>query len=151
MLAISSGGTDAFEPEIGDLGIISTTKESISFEAKMNFTNPTEYSASVPYVNIHILNNNTILGYAIAKDVSVKPGKNDDILIQALWDPSTLGGDNGTLIGRELLSRYISGNLGVNLFLNTSNDIRLEHNVDSKDSQWYHTIATNAWKGSVFY
>jgi hypothetical protein len=75
----------------------------------MNFTNPTEYSANVPYVNINILNNKTILGYAVAKDISVKPGRNQNVLIKALWDPSTLGGRNGTIIGRELLSQYISG------------------------------------------
>jgi hypothetical protein len=36
-------------------------------------------------------------------------GNNTNILVQATWDPTTFGGEEGAKIGRELLSQYISG------------------------------------------
>lgn len=75
----------------------------------MNFINPTEYSATVPYMDIHLLVNDTILGHATARNIRVVPGKNTGIPIQGIWQPSVLGGNHGVAIGRELLSQYISG------------------------------------------
>lgn len=77
-------------------------------QAKINITNPTVYSATVPYVNIQMLNNGSVLGHATAENVSVVPGPNHNILVKALWEPD---GENGTAIGRELLSQYVSGRL----------------------------------------
>jgi hypothetical protein len=77
-------------------------------EARISFTNPTEYSIQVPYVNIHILNNDSIIGDATARNISIFPGNNSNLVVQANWNPH-LGGKNGSAIGRELLSQYISG------------------------------------------
>lgn len=88
---------------------MSTSKTSINLEARVNFTNPTEYTAHVPYINIHILNNDSIIGDATATNVDVIQGNNTNILVQATWDPTTFGGEKGAKIGRELLSQYISG------------------------------------------
>jgi hypothetical protein len=105
-LALSEGNMTGFSPEIGDLRILETTPSTILFEAKVNITNPTDYSATVPYVNIQMLNNNSILGHATAQDIQVVPGPNRDILVHALWSPKN---QTAISIGRELLSQYISG------------------------------------------
>lgn len=96
-------------PRAGDIKILSTGKTSLALHARINFTNPTEYTAQVPYINIHILNNGSIIGHATAKDIKVTKGNNTNVLVEALWDPATLGGKKGRHIGRELLSQYISG------------------------------------------
>ena len=96
----------SFSPEIGALRILETTKTTILLQAKVNITNPTEYSATVPYVNIQMLNNGSILGHATAREVQVVPGANTDILVKALWDPEN---ETALDIGRELLSQYVSG------------------------------------------
>ncbi|KAI9664770.1 MAG: hypothetical protein M1821_006218 [Bathelium mastoideum] len=94
--------------KIGNLNIMDTTPETLSLVALVNFTNPTNYSAHVPYVDIHILNNGTKLGHAFARDVDVVPGKNINVVIQAVWEPQA-SGDKGKAQGKELLSQYISG------------------------------------------
>lgn len=43
------------------------------------------------------------------KDIAIAPGENANILAFANWDPLSLGGHDGALVGRELLSQYISG------------------------------------------
>lgn len=77
-------------------------------QAKISITNPTEYSATVPYVRIQMLNNGSVLGHATAENISVVPGPNHELPVKALWEPE---GVNGTAVGRELLSQYVSGRL----------------------------------------
>lgn len=81
----------------------------MTLEATVNITNPTEYSATVPYVNLKLLSNGTEIGHATAQQVSIVPGPNHNILVKALWDPLTPSGQKGVDQGRELLSQYISG------------------------------------------
>jgi Protein of unknown function (DUF3712) len=106
---LGSGGLSGFKPQIGGLEILDTTKSSLKLQAKVNMTNPTEYSAHVPYINIHILHNDTLVGHATAQNVHVVPGNNTNVLVEALWSPLDLGGQNGSEVGRNLLSQYISG------------------------------------------
>jgi hypothetical protein len=95
-------------PEIGRVEITGTTPSSISIQATVNLTNPTEYSARIPYISIYVENNGTTLGEAFAENLSVKPGNNTNLLISATWNPS-MGGEEGIRRGRDLLSEYISG------------------------------------------
>ena len=95
--------------KIGDLSIIDTSPTSITLQAHVNLTNPTNYSATVPYFNINILVNETHLGTATAKNVEVHPGNNTNLLVSAVWDPYTNGGAKGREVGAELLSQYVSG------------------------------------------
>lgn len=104
--AISGNGLESFTPEVGDLEILETTRSSLLIQAKVNVTNPTNYSATVPYVNVNLFSNDTLLGQAIAKNVTVVPGRNDDILVTAIWEALS---PKGKAVGRELLSQYISG------------------------------------------
>ncbi|MCJ1231953.1 hypothetical protein MMC12_008633, partial [Toensbergia leucococca] len=103
---ISGGNLAGFNPKVGALRVVDTTRESLTIEARINITNPTEYTARVPYVNINLLSNGSILGNATAENVSIVPGPNDNILVQALWNPR---GKEDVAVGKELLSQYISG------------------------------------------
>lgn len=94
---------------VGELKVQSTGKTALNLEARLNFTNPTEYAAVVPYFNIHILNNGSIIGDATVRNVNVVPGNNTNILVEATWDPPKFGGKKAAHIGREFLSQYISG------------------------------------------
>ena len=106
---IGGGGLSGFKPQIGDLEILETSKSSLKLQAKVNLTNPTEYSANIPYVNVHILHNDTLIGHATAENIHVVPGNNTNLLVEALWSPFELGGQDGSEVGRNLLSQYISG------------------------------------------
>ena len=106
---ISPGGLAGFRPQIGNLKILDTTKSSLRLQAEINLTNPTDYSAHIPYLDIHLLTNDTVLGHASAKNLDLVPGNNSHLLVEAVWNPSRLGGQNGTRVGRELLSQYLSG------------------------------------------
>lgn len=99
----------SLSPKIGNLKILDTDTTSLTLQAKVNFTNPTKYSATVPYFNINILVNDTILGQAIATNITVVPGNNTNVPIKAVYDPFTSSGKKGQAVGRELLSQYISG------------------------------------------
>jgi hypothetical protein len=97
--------------KVGNLSISDTSATSLTITALVNFTNPTKYSATVPYFNINILANGSHIGSATVTDMEVTPGNNTNNLVSILWDPYTYGGDKGKKIGAELLSQYISGML----------------------------------------
>ncbi|KAK4549661.1 hypothetical protein LTR36_004962 [Oleoguttula mirabilis] len=99
----------SFRPKVFDLQILDTSPTGLTLSALVNITNPTDYSASVPYIDIHISNNGSVLGHATARDLQLGPGENNNLHVTAVWDPRTMGGVKGAAVGRELLSQYISG------------------------------------------
>lgn len=105
-IALSGGGSNKshiLSPEIGALNILSTSPTSLTLAAKINLTNPTEYSAVVPYIDVHLLANDTIIGNATATNLKMEPGFNRDLSVTALWNPQDRE------VGKDLLSKYISG------------------------------------------
>ncbi|ESZ97143.1 hypothetical protein SBOR_2501 [Sclerotinia borealis F-4128] len=107
---ISTGGDfHQLNLKVGDLKVINTGPTSINLQANINFTNPTEYTAQIPYINIHILNNGSVIGAATVRDMQVSQGNNTNIIVEATWDPVNFGGEKGHEIGRELISQYVSG------------------------------------------
>lgn len=108
MIALSGGknSTTVFKPQVGGLKILQTTRSTITLGAKVNITNPTEYSATVPFVNISMLTNDTLLGHVVARNVTVLPGPNINLSVTATWDPQ---GPPGIKTGTDFLSQYISG------------------------------------------
>lgn len=94
---------------MSDLRILSTTNTGIQLQARMNCTNPTPYTAWVPYVNAHIYANNYMIGEAIARNVNFTLGNNTNVLVSANWDPVLFGGEAGRNASRALLSEYLSG------------------------------------------
>lgn len=101
--------TEGVNPKLVDLRILNTTETSLLIGAKVNVTNPTDYSATIPYVDIHIMKNGSLLGHATARNLAVHPGNNSYLSVEAVYDPFTLGGPKAKAIGRELISQYISG------------------------------------------
>jgi hypothetical protein len=96
-------------PKIADLRIVDSTESSLTITALVNITNPTPYAANIPYVDIHVVKNNSILARATARNLAISPGQNDNMLVTAIYEPLELGGPEGRAIGKELLSQYLSG------------------------------------------
>ncbi|KAE9989379.1 hypothetical protein EG327_002813 [Venturia inaequalis] len=103
------GGLTGFSPKIGNLTILESSPDGLTIQALVNFTNPTSYSATVPYADIKLLTNGTMLGHITARNLTIVSGNNTNLLLQAEWEPFIAGGAQGKSIGRELLSQYISG------------------------------------------
>ncbi|KAF2745630.1 hypothetical protein M011DRAFT_504426 [Sporormia fimetaria CBS 119925] len=125
-------GPGSFGLGMGNLSIVETTRTALVIQAHLNFTNPTNYSATVPYVNVNVLVNDTVMGQAVAENLNVRPGNNTNVIGKVIWDPYTHSGEKGKAIGAEFLSQYISG-------YNTTLTVRA-HNA---------TIPANPLLGSV--
>nr|OQO20770.1 hypothetical protein B0A51_11897 [Rachicladosporium sp. CCFEE 5018] len=104
------------KPKIFNLAILDTAPHSLTLSALVNLTNPTKYTATVPYIDINILTNGTLLGHATVRNLEMGLGHNAFIPVTAVWEPYA---SNNGATGRELLSQYISG-LNTTLTLQTS-------------------------------
>ena len=93
---------------MGEIKITHTSGSSISLEAVVNITNPTAYTARIPYVNLHVVKNGSIVGDATVEDVNIVTGNNTNISVSATWGPGVWD-SKGLQIGRDLLSQYLSG------------------------------------------
>lgn len=96
------------EPKVGGIKILDTTSDSIFLQALVNITNPTPYTAYIPFISIHIENNGSTLGEAHAVKLDIKQGENTNLLVFAKWQP-TMGGKKAVERGRDVLSEYLSG------------------------------------------
>ncbi|PYH95181.1 hypothetical protein BO71DRAFT_212456 [Aspergillus ellipticus CBS 707.79] len=103
------GSLEQLNPQIESMELGATTASSLLVKTRVNVTNPSPYSASVPLIDLQLLFNDSIVAHIIAKDIAVVPGVNDGISVDLLWSPLTLDGPAGVIAGRELLSQYISG------------------------------------------
>ncbi|KAF3007725.1 hypothetical protein E8E13_009752 [Curvularia kusanoi] len=95
--------------KVGDMAIVDTSPTSITLQMKSNFTNPTNYTATIPYFNINVLVNGTLIGSATVENSTVRPGNNSGTVVTVLWDPYNYGGAKGKEVGAEWLSQFISG------------------------------------------
>lgn len=111
LLAIGGSTFGSFAPTFNDLRIVDTSSTGLTLRAAINFTNPTKYSATIPYADVNILINDTVVGHARVKDISAKQGNNTNVPVEAFWEPSVGNATAGAAIGREFLSQYISGML----------------------------------------
>ena len=107
--ALSGQGFKNFAPKIGSLRLLDTTPSTVLLAVLVNITNPTNYSATVPFADVQILVNGTLVGHASTEAIEVGPGFNENIPVTAKWDPSGLGGERGATVGRDFISQYISG------------------------------------------
>jgi hypothetical protein len=99
---------DSLEPKLNGVKILDTTPSSVKLEAIVNISNPTSYTADIPFVTIHLLSNGSVIGEASAENLKIRKGNNTNLLVSAEWNPS-LGGRKGIKKGRDLLSEYLSG------------------------------------------
>ena len=98
----------AIAPKLYGLEVVETTPDSVTLEAFVNMTNPTPYYATIPYVDINLLVNDTILGHATARNMELHPGNNTGLHVSAVWDP-TAGGHSAPGVARNFISQYVSG------------------------------------------
>lgn len=98
----------SISPRVGKVRILDTTSTSMHLEAVVNLTNPTSYTAYVPYVNVHVAKNGSVVGSVTAKHLNITRGDLADVLVTATWNPLEAG-DTAGRVGRELLSQYLSG------------------------------------------
>ncbi|RMZ75688.1 hypothetical protein DV738_g5328, partial [Chaetothyriales sp. CBS 135597] len=93
-------GHDSFQtPGISNIAIYDSTADVLVLQAVANITNPTEYSAHIPHVNVSIVANNTIIGYAWAA-ADIVPGPNQ-VVVYVSFDHTT--------VGQKWLSQFVSG------------------------------------------
>ena len=92
---------------MNDITIDGTTPQSITLRANLSIENPTEWAASIPYMNVHIAHGGFILGNASVFDAHILPG-NNTLIVQATWDPRNYGGHKAEKIGTQLVGEYIS-------------------------------------------
>jgi hypothetical protein len=104
--------------ELGDV-----TESSLFVKTTVGFTNPTQYSASVPLLDLVMLYNATSLAHLTARDVTIKPGTNTGVNVDLKWSPLDLGGPSAVLAGQDMLSRFVSGKTTL-----TSNGLSLVDN-----------------------
>lgn len=96
-------------PRIEDLRILNTSETGVSMQAKINFTNPTQYTATIPFLNVHILGDDVIIGEATARGIHLELGNNTGNIVHATWDPTRFGGKKAQEAAQSLLSGYLSG------------------------------------------
>ncbi|KAI3126357.1 hypothetical protein DTO027I6_7032 [Penicillium roqueforti] len=100
---------DHLNPRIVSLQLGDTTEFSMLVSAQANFTNPTNYSATVPFVDLLVLYNDTVVAHLTAHNISVGPGNNSYVPVDFFWCPLDEAGADGVEAGRALLSSYVSG------------------------------------------
>lgn len=103
------GSIGDLQPKINSVKIWHTSQTTVTLHASINFTNPTEYSATIPLVDVLLLYNRTALAHLTARDLVVVPGLNSDIRVEASWSPFDSSGGLGVDAGRKLISQYLSG------------------------------------------
>lgn len=108
-LALYGGSFDKLTPRAESLELGLTTESSALMKVKMNVTNPTKYSATVPSADFIILYNTITVAHVTTHDVSLVPGVNTGIPVDLLWSPLGAGGSDGVSAGHEMVSKYISG------------------------------------------
>ncbi|KAG6008217.1 hypothetical protein E4U21_004816 [Claviceps maximensis] len=97
------------DPQVGELRIVNTSSTGVHIRAMVNMTNTTPYTASIPFINIHILKDTYLIGEAITRNLHFTHGPNHNMMIEATWDPSSFGGPKAHQVARRLLSEYLSG------------------------------------------
>ena len=109
VIASIGNSLDRINPGIVSLILGNTTESSMLVSTQVNFTNPTNYSATVPFVDFLILYNDTTVAHITARNISVGPGNNSYVPIDFFWCPLDAAGIDGVEAGRALFSSYISG------------------------------------------
>ncbi|KAI0861453.1 hypothetical protein F4860DRAFT_476132 [Xylaria cubensis] len=105
---LPKGAIGNIEPKVGSIRVVDSSTDSITLQALVNVTNPTPYTAHVPFVNVHLVANGSVLGDGTIQNIDIVTGNNTNLLVTAKWNP-TDGGPQSRKIGRDLISQYLSG------------------------------------------
>ncbi|KAI1433213.1 hypothetical protein GGR50DRAFT_518441 [Xylaria sp. CBS 124048] len=101
------GDVGALDPKIGSLRVVDTSLDSITLQASINLTNPTPYTAYVPFFNVNFFANDSILGNGTIQNADLRLGSDNSFPVTVTWNP-TKGGPASRLVGRDLISQYLS-------------------------------------------
>lgn len=111
-LIVPSGNSiEQLCPRIVSLEVVDTTHSSLQISTRVNFTNPTDYSATVPYADALVIFNGTAVAHVVVRNFTVVPGNNTNATVEFSWNPLQNGGKDGVDAGRKLISSFISGRL----------------------------------------
>ncbi|KAJ5673866.1 hypothetical protein N7462_009305 [Penicillium macrosclerotiorum] len=88
-----------FNPEVTSLELGDTTESCLSVSVLLNFMNPTNYSASVPFIDALMLFNNTAVAHIIGRDIFIVPGNNTNVMIDFKWSPLANNHTHGVKAG----------------------------------------------------
>ena len=66
------------------------------------------YTAYVPFVNVHLVANDSLLGDGTIQNVHIRTGLNTNLLVTATWSPAK-DGSFSRRVGIDLISQYLSG------------------------------------------
>ncbi|KAI1426352.1 hypothetical protein F5Y12DRAFT_784061 [Xylaria sp. FL1777] len=105
---LPNGAIGSINPKIGSLRVVDSSSTSLTIQALVNLTNPTMYTAYIPFVNVHLVSNGTVLGDGTLQNVGIHSGINTDLLVTATWNPAKED-PHSRGIGRDLISQYLSG------------------------------------------
>lgn len=97
-------------PRLESIEVGHTTDSSMLVKTRMNVTNPTKYSASVPFADFLMLYNGTKVAHITALDIAVASKSDATVRVDIMWEPSK-GGQDGVEAGREFLSKCVSGEI----------------------------------------
>ncbi|KAF7114325.1 hypothetical protein CNMCM5793_008277 [Aspergillus hiratsukae] len=103
-----SGSFDKLMPRLESVEVGSTTYSSMLVKTRVNVTNPTQYSASVPYADFMMMYNGTKVAHITALDIALAWKADATVHVDVMWEPSEAGQD-GVEAGREFLSKCVSG------------------------------------------
>ncbi|EFQ98725.1 hypothetical protein MGYG_01743 [Nannizzia gypsea CBS 118893] len=119
---IPSGGNIIVRPPYGSgatfndinlhmqsIKVVETTKDSVLSRVTVDFTNPTNYTAHMPYFDIKLVHNSSDVAHIIGHNLHIHPGQNTGVKIDALWSPLESGSKEGATAGRDLVSKCVSG------------------------------------------
>ncbi|KAH6610199.1 hypothetical protein Trco_000219 [Trichoderma cornu-damae] len=97
------------DPRVSNLVILNTTKHAVHMQASLNITNPTPYTASIPFATVHVYHKGLLIGEVTASHLDLQLGNNTNLAVSATWDPVALGGEESHKAATKLLSDYLSG------------------------------------------
>ncbi|KAI1364271.1 hypothetical protein F5Y08DRAFT_339905 [Xylaria arbuscula] len=105
---LPKGAIGDVQPKVGSIRVVDSTADSLTVQALVNMTNPSMYTAYVPFVNVHLVTNGSLLGDGTIQNVHIRSGLNTNLLVTATWSPAK-DGSHSRRVGRDLISQYLSG------------------------------------------
>ncbi|ODQ52900.1 hypothetical protein SAICODRAFT_71330 [Saitoella complicata NRRL Y-17804] len=97
-----------FEPKFEGMKLMGTTHSSITFGADARMNNTTPYGGVIPYMNVHLIYNGSVIGDATVRDLKVRAGEPFVAHGQAVFDPGHYGGKTAKEAGAKFISAYVS-------------------------------------------
>lgn len=152
VIASIGGSLNQLNPRVVSLKLRETTETSMLVSTQVNFTNPTNHSATIPFVDLLIRYNDSTVAHITAHNISIVTGNNSYVPVEFYWYPLGGGGAKSVEAGRKLLSSYISGQSALDgIIQGTSADalVRLKHNNKHQKPQRHNSLSPRSWRSTI--